>query len=188
MEQPRWSLATFVSTELSPVYWTCLSLKLQSWCNWQWVIENPDAVFDTTDTICISSNSDPTPGLCGCPAGAAHYQQADFGIAVSKYIATGKRSLFKRGAALTGDISLQQQEPIRQVFYAVELMCAVTTLCPVNTALSRLFLAINLEHNSSEPTFDITNQGFRFALFLIKQNRHFSSSKKSASGIHTIFK
>jgi hypothetical protein len=67
----------------------------------QIVVENPDAVFDATDTICISSNSDPTPGSGGCPAGSAHYQQADFGTALSQYIATGKRLLFKRGDTFT---------------------------------------------------------------------------------------
>lgn len=63
----------------------------------QITVQDPNTVFSGTNTVCFASNSDPIPGSGGCPAGAAHYQQADFGAAVSRYIATGKRLLFKRG-------------------------------------------------------------------------------------------
>jgi hypothetical protein len=63
----------------------------------QIVVQDPNTVYSGTNTICISSNTDPTPGSGGCPAGAAHIQQSDFYTAANAYIATGKRLLFKRG-------------------------------------------------------------------------------------------
>jgi hypothetical protein len=63
----------------------------------QITVQDPNTVFSGTNTICVSSNTNPTPGSGGCPVGAAHYQQADFGAAVNAYIGTGKRILFKRG-------------------------------------------------------------------------------------------
>ncbi len=64
-------------------------------------VADPDAFFSGSNTICISSNTDPTPGAGGCPTEAAHYQQADFATAINSYIGTGKRLLFKRGDTFT---------------------------------------------------------------------------------------
>ena len=62
-------------------------------------VTDPDAVFATTSTVCISGVTVPVPGSAdGCPAGAAVLQNVDFDAAVATAIAAGRRRiLFRRG-------------------------------------------------------------------------------------------
>ncbi len=69
-------------------------------------IANPDTVFSTTNTICINVNGD--ADFTGAPVGATEVSLPAgdvFQTAISTYLASGKRLLFKKGSTfnLTAD-------------------------------------------------------------------------------------
>ena len=68
------------------------------------VVQNPDAVFAGTNTICIGANSTPLAGN-GCPADALKVVKPDFPTAISTYANPGKRVLFQRGDTFTAATS-----------------------------------------------------------------------------------
>ena len=61
-------------------------------------VQNPDAIFSGSDTVCVSTGTDFT----GCPSGAVTHQTASFNTAMG-YIGSGiHRLLFKAGDTWTG--------------------------------------------------------------------------------------
>jgi hypothetical protein len=68
-------------------------------------VEDPDVVFSGTNTICVSSNTTPTAGANGCPAGAQTAMQSNFATAVNTYALTNRRVLFKRGDTFSAPTS-----------------------------------------------------------------------------------
>jgi len=67
----------------------------------QIVVQDPDVVFASTNTICVGATSLPVAGVDGCPVDAATALQPSFAAAISSYVGTGKRVLFKRGDTFT---------------------------------------------------------------------------------------
>jgi hypothetical protein len=62
------------------------------------VVQDPEAVFAGTNTICIS-----TSGIfTDCPAGATHVTTSNFASAINTYTASNRRLLFRRGETFTG--------------------------------------------------------------------------------------
>ena len=69
----------------------------------QVTVQNPDAVFAGTKTICIAADSTPTAGAGGCPAHALTLgPQRDFPSIIANYAKTGRRILLKAGDIFTG--------------------------------------------------------------------------------------
>lgn len=60
-------------------------------------VQEPDAVFAGSKTVCVSATGMPVPGVGGCPEGAGTAQESSFPVAIGKYAKTGRRVLFKRG-------------------------------------------------------------------------------------------
>lgn len=67
----------------------------------QIVVQDPDAVFVGTNTICVGATVTPTAGVGGCPLGATPVIQSNFATAINTYTLTGRRVLFKRGDTFT---------------------------------------------------------------------------------------
>ena len=72
-------------------------------------VTNPDTVFSGTNTICISQNSTPVPGVNGVPADAAVQLVANWST-VQTLAQTYKRILLKRGDTwvTSGEMALDQ--------------------------------------------------------------------------------
>ena len=67
----------------------------------QITVDDPDLVFSTTNTVCVSG----TATFTGCPANAAHVTSSDFDQSLSNNIDTNKRVLFHRGETFTASAS-----------------------------------------------------------------------------------
>ncbi len=59
--------------------------------------------YPASATTCVSSSGVPAPGLGGCPLGANVANQSNYATALSSYLRSGKRVLFKCGDTFTGD-------------------------------------------------------------------------------------
>ena len=65
------------------------------------VVQDPDAVFAGTNTICFSTSANYTD----CPVGAAHVQTSNSATAISNNQNANRRLLFRRGETFTGSTS-----------------------------------------------------------------------------------
>ena len=63
------------------------------------VVTNPDTVYATTSTLCVSSSGLPVAGAGGCPTGASVSNSSDYDASVQT--GAGARTLFKRGDTFT---------------------------------------------------------------------------------------
>jgi len=64
-------------------------------------VQDPDAVFAGTNTVCFSTSAT----YAGCPSGATKVQTSDFAAAINNNQAANRRLLFRRGETFTGTAS-----------------------------------------------------------------------------------
>lgn len=62
------------------------------------VVQDPEAVFAGTNTICVSTSGTFTD----CPVGATNVTSSNFTSAINTYTASNRRVLFRRGETFTG--------------------------------------------------------------------------------------
>lgn len=65
-------------------------------------VTDPNTVFSGTNTICVDDDSEPVPGVGGCPAGAAVLQSNSWPTIINTHATAGKRILLNRGGIYTG--------------------------------------------------------------------------------------
>lgn len=63
----------------------------------QIVVQDPNAVFAGTNTVCFSTSG----AYTDCPSGATHVTTSDFAAAINNYKAPNRRLLFRRGETFT---------------------------------------------------------------------------------------